>query len=86
MTAFANITIVYKCFTVTKQGYFALVPPETREGDTIALLKGGQVPFVLRNASKSGAAGWELLGPCYVHGIMHGEQWDEGRCQPMQLV
>ncbi|ETS86705.1 hypothetical protein PFICI_00533 [Pestalotiopsis fici W106-1] len=77
---------MYKCFSITKQGYFALVPPETREGDSIALLKGGQVPFVLRHTLKSGIAGWELIGPCYVHGIMHGEQWDEGQCQPMRLV
>lgn len=77
---------IYKCFTTTKHGYFALVPPEAREGDMIALLKGGPVPFVLRKTLKYDVLGYEVIGSCYVHGAMHGEQWNQERCQPIRLV
>lgn len=77
----------YLCFAVTELGYFALVPPETCEGDTIAILKGGPVPFIIRPRERDcDEPDWELVGPCYVHGIMHGEQWNEQLCRPIRLV
>lgn len=79
--------VAYYRFAVTKLGYFALLPQEAREGDTIALLQGGNVPFVLRQTIQSHEKiAWEVIGPCYVHGLMYGEQWKEELCQPITLV
>jgi hypothetical protein len=42
-------------FTVTTNGLFALVPKQARPGDTIAVLVGGMVPFVLRKVEGPGS-------------------------------
>jgi hypothetical protein len=59
-------------FTVTKNGYMALVPRETIVGDVLCVLQGIAVPFVLRPVSGA-VDSYELVGPCYCHGIMIGE-------------
>ena len=66
----------------TVNGYLGLVPRETRAGDIIALLQGGRLPFVLR--SRGGP--WELIGPCYIHGVMYGEAFDESQCGEVRLI
>ena len=66
----------------TVNRYLGLVPPETQAGDIIALLQGGRLPFVLR--SRGGP--WELIGPCYIHGIMYGEAFDESQCGEVRLI
>ncbi|KAJ3543485.1 hypothetical protein NM208_g3551 [Fusarium decemcellulare] len=66
----------------TKGGYLALVPEPSRVGDQIAILEGGKTPFVLRKVGQQ----WRILGDSYVHGIMFGEAWDEGKCSEMELI
>jgi hypothetical protein len=39
--------------------------------DTVAILDGIVTPFVLRQVR--GTSDYELIGPCYLHGIMYGE-------------
>ncbi|PQE09113.1 Heterokaryon incompatibility protein [Rutstroemia sp. NJR-2017a BVV2] len=56
-------------FFVTKQGRMGIGPVVTRPGDRIAILFGGEVPYVLR--SRDGVV--ILLGESYVHGLMQGE-------------
>ena len=46
------------------------LPSETRVRDVAAVLFGGWVPFVLRPL---GGDEYELVGHCYIHGIMDGE-------------
>ncbi|KAH9206245.1 hypothetical protein DL95DRAFT_397052, partial [Leptodontidium sp. 2 PMI_412] len=60
-------------FCVTNQEYFALVPSHTIQGDRVALLKGGRYPVMLREIGPS----WGVIGECYVHGIMHGELYQD---------
>ena len=45
------------------------MPKEARLGDKIVVIKGGQVPLLLRPQQGS----FRLVGECYVHGIMDGE-------------
>jgi hypothetical protein len=52
-------------------GLLAYMPQETRVGDVVVVLLGGRVPYVLRPMDVEG--GFELVGHCYVHGIMDGE-------------
>ncbi|PVH80545.1 hypothetical protein DL98DRAFT_515399 [Cadophora sp. DSE1049] len=53
----------------TGKGYIALGPVITQPGDIVCLFHGGNVPYVLRPT----AGYYQLVGECYVHGIMNGE-------------
>jgi hypothetical protein len=70
-------------FGVTGDGYIGLLPAETEAGDTVVVLDGARVPFVLRQTIRGleprplGEAivrdEFTVIGDCYVHGIMLGE-------------
>ena len=59
-----------RVFCSTKQGRIGLVPCTTQTGDLVAVIMGADVPFVLR---LSGVGTYELVGDCYIHGVMNGE-------------
>lgn len=46
--------------------------PNARVGDKIVILKGCEVPYLLREVSDHR---YILVSNCYIHGIMHGEVW-----------
>ncbi|KAL9634531.1 MAG: hypothetical protein Q9204_002962 [Flavoplaca sp. TL-2023a] len=56
-------------FCITKKRYMGWCPFETKPGDRICILFGGQTPYIVR---KQGA-GYRLLGEAYIHGVMNGE-------------
>jgi hypothetical protein len=58
---------------VTESGYIGAVPSSAEVGDSILVLKGGPVPYVLRKLGSEQDRRFELVGECYVHGIMRGE-------------
>lgn len=64
-------------FAVTEAGYMALVPELARPGDVVAVIFGLEVPFLLRKDGDHGKVEeqgtYQLVGECYVHGIMDGE-------------
>ncbi|KAH7175267.1 heterokaryon incompatibility protein-domain-containing protein [Dactylonectria macrodidyma] len=59
----------------TERGYLGLGPRSARAGDQIWLIAGARTPFVLRPArdDAQGRLCFQLIGECYVHGMMHGE-------------
>ncbi|KAF1839660.1 hypothetical protein BDW02DRAFT_486530, partial [Decorospora gaudefroyi] len=59
-------------FVATKKGYVGTVPNRTKAGDTIAIMKGGRVPFVLRKSDARATPTFRLVGECYVHDLMNG--------------
>lgn len=59
-------------FITTERGYVGVAPALTQIGDTVAILKGGPVPFMLRESLEK-PGGFRLVGEGYVHGMMHGE-------------
>lgn len=65
-------------FFITKSGYIGIGPPYTSPGDQVWVFKGGNVPFVMRDASAEGKDQPQLtlVGDAYVHGIMDGEAMD----------
>ena len=78
----------HRALCVTKEGWLGLVPWNARVGDTVWVLRGGRTPFLLRARTREGGeeAGedggeeeFELVGECYVQGIMAGEAMVMGR-------
>ena len=67
----------YRAFFTTDSRYFGFGPKCTAAGDQVFLLIGSDVPFILRPAGKK----FELVGACYVHGVMYGE----GLCQDSHI-
>ena len=57
----------------TDRGFIGLGPPEMQEGDHVYILSGGKVPYLLRLVSGTRPRTFELVGDCYLHGIMYGE-------------
>jgi hypothetical protein len=50
-----------------------LAPYTAKVGEKVYLLKGAQLPIIL----KGEGVYWEVVGDCYIHGIMDGEGWEE---------
>ncbi|KAF8866367.1 hypothetical protein BDZ45DRAFT_579097 [Acephala macrosclerotiorum] len=69
------------CFTTS--GYIGSVPHESQIGDMICIFEGGKVPFVVRN--KSGG-GQQLVGECYIHGIMDGELMEKALIKHVRAI
>ncbi|TLS30537.1 hypothetical protein PpBr36_02704 [Pyricularia pennisetigena] len=71
-------------------GWFCLVPNDTREGDKIAMLVGGATLCVLRpqDDARSGVHDktWQLVGAAYVHGMMDGQAFGLGEVGEIVLV
>jgi hypothetical protein len=65
----AIVRCLYRSFIVTERGYLGLGRNSTQRGDTVCVLRGGNVPFILR---KKDDGYYELVGEAYVHGIMDG--------------
>jgi hypothetical protein len=56
-------------FFVTQKGFMGTGPTSLQKVDAIGILCGGVAPFALRRKLRE----YEVIGPCYVHGIMTGE-------------
>ncbi|KAI3323029.1 heterokaryon incompatibility protein-domain-containing protein [Xylariaceae sp. AK1471] len=75
---------MYRKMVYTKSGYIGLGPRLTQEGDRVFLVKGSRTPLLLRPQQQNGT--WELLGDCYVHGIMQAEAFDETKCETFVVI
>jgi hypothetical protein len=58
-----------------------LFPSGIQPGDIVCVFFGASVPYVLRTVGGESTDGFyrvihQLVGPCYVHGIMDGEALD----------
>lgn len=62
-----------KRLVTTARGYVGAVPISTKSGDSVFVLPGAPVPFILRARSDGK---FTLVGEAYVHGIMQGEAFD----------
>jgi hypothetical protein len=56
-------------FFITYAGRMGIGPDVMRQGDIVAVLFGGKVPYLLRPV----ASGYKFLGECYVRDLMSGE-------------
>ena len=60
-------------------------PEDMMQGDRIALLNGGRVPYVLRQSEEQKGC-WIFVGDAYAHGIMDGEGVKLAELQEIILV
>ncbi|KAH9484582.1 Heterokaryon incompatibility protein 6, OR allele [Psilocybe cubensis] len=58
-----------RSFIITERGFLGMAPDNSKPGDVVCIFQGGEVPFVLRPRENNQ---WELIGECYLHGIMEG--------------
>ena len=55
---------------ITESGHLGLGPSSMMSGDTVAILFGGNVPYILRPLENGQ---WHFVGECYLDGYMRGE-------------
>lgn len=68
-----SIAVGWRLFS-TENGYIGVAPGTVEVGDVVAILKGGLVPFILRESPPSERPGaCRLVGEGYVHGMIPGE-------------
>lgn len=70
-----------RCFFTTANGMVGLGPANLQPGDMVAIIFGCSLPLVLRETYQQ----FRLVGPAYVHGIMHGEYIDGKGVDLMQI-
>lgn len=58
-------------FAYSRRGWMGLVPEATQIGDSVAILLGGQMLYVLRSCGEE--SHFRLVGEAYFHGMMDGE-------------
>lgn len=70
----------------TSQGLLGLGPGSIRKGDSVCMIQGARVPYVLRE--QVGRSGWKIVGETYLHGFMHGEMVAalHGKVEEMEIV
>ena len=73
---------------VTPRGLAGLGNHAIEEGDVVALILGTCVPYILRPVASgtSTTRQYQLVGECYVHGIMNGEGMRSGPVEDIMLV
>ena len=84
----------YRNFATTRGGFIGFVPDVAEPGDCIVILPGGKVPYVLRrcfdvdteSSSTWGVPRYKFLGDAYIHGVMHGEAYDESKLERIILM
>jgi len=59
----------FRRYFASELGYLGWVPRSAQEGDRICAFYGCRFPFVIRPKGN----GFQLIGACYMHGIMEGE-------------
>ncbi len=69
---------------VTQCKLLAAVPEHAHPDDLICVLRGCSVPVLLRSNPKSEA--WELVGACYMYGLMDGERATDDSDMPFLII
>jgi len=68
---------------ITKKGHLVLSAEYVKQGDSVALIQGAQVPFILR---RQNGGQYQLISEAYVDGIMDGEAMETSKCSNITLV
>jgi hypothetical protein len=79
------VTARYRTLFVTQKGYLGIGTTGIKEGDDVYIFCAGNIPFITRSKEEIGDLcstetthkRCELIGDCYLHGIMEGELMKE---------
>ncbi|KAF7945151.1 hypothetical protein EAE96_009930 [Botrytis aclada] len=77
-------THMRRFFIAKEPRWIGLVPMDAQIGDQLFLLEGGKLPYILRRME--GTEKYKIIGDCYVHGIMDGEEWNVDKLEDVILV
>jgi hypothetical protein len=67
-----------RTFFITSGGRMGIGPADSMQGDAIAVIPGGAVPYVIRNdATTPSGSAWAFVGESYISGLMDGEAIEE---------
>lgn len=86
-----SAAVTARRFATTKKGYMGLVPRGAMLGDEVCVILGAHVPFLVRRVphDEADTDRYQLLGECYLQGIMNGEVMDsmpESEMREIELV
>lgn len=84
-----NASIWGRCFFATYSGRMGLCYPNVLSGDEVWIMRGMQVPFIVRPLERAdvGYAGkYSLCGDCYLNKIMDKELSEEEKCMERLIV
>ena len=62
-----------KLFRTSPYPFLGSGPKSHDAGDSVCILAGGSVPYLLRKVGDQGGNRYTFIGEAYVHGMMHGE-------------
>lgn len=68
-------------FATTESPDCGIVPNNAQEGDVVVVFGGGSVPFIVRKSSEREGM-YQLIGECFISGIMDGKKVNSGSIQP----
>jgi hypothetical protein len=68
-----------------ERGFIGLAPEHAKVGDSVCILLGGRLPYLLRTDA---AGNTKLIGEAYIHGLMKGEAMIQGNfiVEPITLT
>ncbi|KAE8454256.1 hypothetical protein EG329_005181 [Mollisiaceae sp. DMI_Dod_QoI] len=69
----SKLDYLYRGFLTYAHHYVGLGPNAIKAGDIVVIFLGVKVPYILRKARHHS---YQIVGPCYVHGVMEGELMD----------
>lgn len=69
---------------ITQMGYIGVGPTDTGVGDSVVVLFGGDVPFILHPKGGEGEE-YGFVGESYVWGLMDGEAVEGLSCDDAQM-
>ena len=72
-----------RAFMATTRGRVGWAARTAREGDSICVFRGAEVPFLIREKEGGEEGTWMIVAECYVEGIMMGEAFGDPSI-PMQ--
>lgn len=72
-------------FATTESPDCGIVPNNAQEGDGVVVFGGGSVPFIVRKSPEREGI-YQLIGECFISGIMDGKKVNSGCIQPETLT
>ena len=76
ITEYVNITFpcwAHRRICVSSSGQVGMVPPYARVGDELVVFPGMQTPSVIRTMQRQILRKYQIVGECYIHGLMNEE-------------